>query len=263
MDFVNDTTIKLTEELINEYQKFLKDQGYRQQTINMYICYLNRLCEFLPQDKTLTVENMERWIRSLKEEGYSDRTINMHISSVNGMFRFCGRGAAVPFLSVSRDMEGLRMTRHEYLQLLSYAKEHGSGRDYLLIKTLAAMDICVTYLPLLTAEACQKGWIEISPQRKVEIPDSLRQELLAYIQEERKERGPVFTTRGGKQLDRSNITHMIRQFGREAGIDPKKCNPRALHNMYQHTQEGIMKHIADLRTQIYDKLLEEEKEKVS
>jgi len=179
----NDQPVRLTKSLIERYRQSLSIRGCKQQTIRMYICYLNKLYSFLQTGKQLTNENLSQWVESLKLEGYSDRTINLHISAVNGLLRFCGhRSLPSSVITYPRDADFPKLTREEYLQLLFYVKKKESCRDYLLVKTLATIDINVTDLFMVTVEACQKGVIEYSNQREVVIPNNLKKELLTYIE---------------------------------------------------------------------------------
>ncbi len=255
----DDQSVRLTKTLIDEYRQSLLDRGYKQQTINMYLCYLNQLYTFLPPGKHLTDENLSQWVESLKLEGYSDRTINLHISAVNGLLKYCGhRNMPSSVITHPEDADSSELTRKEYLQLISYVKKKGSYRNYLLVETLATVDINVTDLFMLTVEACQKGVIEYSNQREVVIPNSLRKELLTYIEKKGLISGPVFITRGGQLIDRSNINHKIEQLGGEAGLDPKKCNLRSLHLLYRRTQEEIDKELMPQHMRIYEQMLERE-----
>ncbi len=251
--------VKLTKRLMNQYRESLISEGLGKQTISMYFCYLNRLYGFLKGDREITEEGLDLWVSSLKEKGFSDRTINLHISSVNGLLRFCGQDRSrVSVITVPRSAKLPELTRAEYLSLLSYVKAHGSERDYLLIKTLATIDISVTDLPCLTVKACQTGTVECPHNREAVIPDSFRQELLSYIEGQGISGGPVFVTAKGGQLDRSNITHLIEWYGTKAGIDRKKANPRALHSLYERTREEITQRLMGQRMQEYERLLEEE-----
>ncbi len=257
-------SVKLTKELINQYRKSMEDKGFGQQTISMYSCYLNRLYDCLQEDKEITEDSLKQWVEYLKEEGFSDRTINMHISSVNGLLRFCGfNGAPVSVLSVHRREKWKELTRDEYLQLLSYVKERGSERDYLLIKTLATIGIYVTDLPYVTVEACREGVVKLPDDREIVIPESFNQELLSYIESHMLEEGPIFVTKYGKDIDRSNIAHYIKRMGEEAGIEKGKCTASALHRLYENTQKEITQHLMSLHMQEYEKLLNEEKKKIS
>ncbi len=259
----DDKPVKLTKELINQYQESLIMRGYEKQTISMYLCYLNQLYTFLPGERELTDENIGQWVTRLKKEGYSDRTINMHITSINGLLRFCGcKKVPISVISVPRKAEISELTRDEYLKLLSCVKKYGSDRDYLLIKTLATIDITLSSLSSLTVEACRKGIIKLSNNRNAVIPDSLKQELLSYIKEKGICSGCVFITDSRNRLDRTNITHTIEKYGIRAGIDLSKSNPRALHRLYERTQEEITQYLMSFHMQEYEKLLDEEKKKV-
>ncbi len=77
-----------------------------------------------------------------------------------------------------------------------------------------------------SVEACQEGVVELKNHKEVLIPDGLRQELLSYIKRQGLTMGPVFISERGNPLDRSNITHMVNRRGKQAGLDPAKCNPR-------------------------------------
>ncbi len=258
-----DNSVELTKELINQYRKSLEDRGCGQQTISMYFCYLNRLYDFLQGNKEITDKSLNQWVAFLKEKGFSDRTINMHISSVNGLLRFCGcNDTPLSVLYVHRREKGKELTRNEYLQLLSYVKGHGSERDYLLIKTLATIGIYVTDLPYVTVEGCRKGVVELPDNKEIVIPDSFKQELLSYIESHELEKGPIFITRHGQNIDRANISRYIKRMGEEAGIEKGKCTASALHRLYENTQKEITQHLMSLHMQEYEKLLREEEKKL-
>ncbi len=259
----DDRPVKMTKTLMDQYREFLENRACGTQTIQMYFCYLNRLYAFLPEEKELTEENLKGWVASLKDKEYSDRTINMHISSVNGLLRFCGRrNMHLSVSSVPRSAQLPQLTRKEYLKLLSFVKKHGSERDYLVIKTLATIDISITELSLLTVEACQKGEIEFPGHQEIRIPDSMKQELLSYIGKNGLTSGSVFLSNRGNPMDRLNITHRIERYGLEAGIEREKCTPRALHDLYERTQEEITQRLLSLHMKEYEKLLKEEQKKV-
>ncbi len=256
--------VKITKTLLNQYKDSLLSRGCKQQTINMYFCYLDRLYEFLPEDKELTDERLSQWIEELGEKGYSDRTLNLHISTVNGLLRFCGRKKIpISVITAPHNAEFSELSRDEYIKFLSYVKKIGSERDYLLIRVLGSIDINVVDLSFLTVEACQKGTVEFPDARDAFIPDSLQKELLAYIDKSKISSGSVFKTSRGNNLDRSNITHTFERLGKEAGLNPEKCNPRALHRLYQRTQEKIDQDLLSLRKQAYDVLLNAEENRVS
>ncbi len=256
----SESPVKLTETLMCQYRESLISRGCRKQTVQLYSCCIRKLSVFLQGEKELTEENLKEWLRYLQEMGYSIRTINLHISSVNGLLRYCGKGKMPAVtLSVSQNTRLPEFTREGYLQVLSYAKKHCSSRDYLLIKTLATIDISVSSLCYMTVEACERGALGSGNSKETVIPRSLQQELLAYIEEKKLKTGSVFISNRGNQLDRSNITHRIEMIAVAAGLEPGECTPRSLHHLYERTQEGITQHLMTLHRQIYEELLDEEK----
>ncbi len=258
-----DSPVRLTKKLINEYRDSLVSRGCKEQTVNMYYCYLNKLYHFLPESKELTEANLTEWVNDLYDKGLSDRTVNLYLSSANGLLKYCGK-KKVPMSSISapRDAELPELTRDEYLQLLSYVKNHESERNYLLIETLATVDIAISELPYLTVEACQKGVIKTSGNKEIRIPDGLRQELLSHAREKNMHTGPIFISNYGNLLDRTDITHMIERMGRDAGIAPGKSNPRALHRLCRRTQEELNEKLMTVYTKAYDDLLNQDKDKI-
>ncbi len=254
-------SLKLTRTLIDQYQDSLLSRGCKKQTINMYLCYLNRLYDYLQEDRHLTDENLKNWIVSLQEKGFSERTVNLHISSVNGLLKYCGqKKVSVALMSVPREAELPELTREEYLRLLFYARQYGSERDYLLIKTLVSVDLTVNDLSYLTKENCQNGVIVLPHNKMAFIPECLKMELLAYTKKSGIRSGVVFVSRYGNALDRYNITHKIEQLGKGAGIEAGKSNPRALHKLYQKTQERINHELMTFRWKAYEELLNAEQE---
>ena len=61
--------------------------------------------------------------------------------------------------------------------------------------------------------------------------------------------GPLFRTRTGRPLDRSNIWHEMKTLCREAGVMPEKVFPHNLRHLFAkcfYEQEKDLAHLADL-----------------
>ena len=59
------------------------------------------------------------------------------------------------------------------------------------------------------------------------LPEGLRQEILDYIRRERISQGPVFCTREGTSMTRSNVNYLIGLVSREAQVEEEKT-PRTV-----------------------------------
>ena len=197
------------------------------------------------------------------EKGYTIGTINHRLTTVNGYLDYVGlRNYQAAYLC--RDLQeqlSPELSRHEYLRLLSTAKLLGRQRTYLLIKTIVATGLAVHELSCLTLEAVKAGTIRVTKgnsHRVVQIPLCVKEELLSYARKKQLSAGPIFVTRNGKVINRSNVSLEIQTLAKDARVAPEKCNPRCLRKLYQTTHQQIHQNIAILVEQTHERILEEE-----
>lgn len=253
----------LTPEQIEGYLDYLTAKGRVKGTIEGYRRGMKRLYRTLPEgDKVIHPGTLRRWREQLTEEGYSATAVNQFIVAANGYLDYVqARELQVTDkLKVPKE-DRPELTRREYLRLLSTAKALGRERVYLLVKVFGNSDLPVHALEHLTVEAAQAGMlsIEYSCSREiVRFPESICRELLDYAGRQGIRSGPIFLTREGTPMSRSNVTIGIRQLCLAAGVPEEKGNPRCLRKLYQATREGIERSIALLVEQAQERLLEEE-----
>lgn len=92
----------------------------------------------------------------------------------------------------------------------------------------------------------------------VRVPECVRRELLSYAEREGIERGPLFVTRSGKPMARTNVTAGILQLGDAAHVEREKANPRCLRKLYQTMRAGIEANMSLLVEQAMERQLEQE-----
>lgn len=253
----------LTPEGIEGYLDSLAAKGRVQGTIDGYRRGMKRLYRELPEgDKVIRPNTLRRWREQLMEEGYSATAVNQFIVAANGYLDYVhARELQVTDkLKVSKELQP-ELTRGEYLRLLSTARALGRERVYLLVKVFGNSDLPVHELKNLTVEAAKAGTLSIEYNCSKEIirfPESICEELLAYAQRQGIQSGPIFLTREGAPMSRSNVTTGIRQLCAAAKVPEEKGSPRCLRKLYQTTREGIERSISLLVEQAQDRLLEEE-----
>lgn len=249
-------------EQICAYLENMEERGCTPESIKSYRRNLTIFYRFLPPDKRLDRKAIANWRDAMLGQGYMPRTVNNRISSANGFLGYLGlREYQLPGQLKPVDSVQPELTRNEYLRLLSAARALGKERAYLLVKVFAVIGLSVQELPRLTAEAVKDGRVVLTAgrvRRMLHIPDCLKAELLAYIQREGPLTGPVFVTRSGNRLERTNVTASIQQLSRDARVAPEKCNPRCLRKLCQATREGVQQNISLLVDQALDRLLEQE-----
>ena len=119
----------------------------------------------------------------------------------------------------------------------------------LLLQTLCATGIRVSELTYITVEAAQQGRTKIwnkGKSRNILIPQALCAELLQYAAERKIDRGKIFITRSGKDLDRSNIWRALKKLGRAAQVSESKIFPHNLRHLFARTFYEKQRDIAGL-----------------
>ena len=114
--------------------------------------------------------------------------------------------------------------------------------EYLLIKLFASTGITILEVPKVTVEAVEAGRIEIQPSNNKQIlrlPRCLQKELLDYAARSGIYHGPLFLSRSGEAMGRTNITQKIHRICAASGVPEEKGNPRCLKKLYQTTRAGI------------------------
>lgn len=221
-------------------------------TVEKYLRDLGGFARWL-KGAPVTKEAVAGWKGYLLDQHYAPTTINSMLAAVNRFLDFMGWGAyRVKFLKLQRRLfrdAGRELTRGEYTRLLDTAQRQGQERLALLMETICATGIRVSELRFFTVEAVRLGRAEVSNKgksRTVFLPEKLRKALLQYARAQKIAAGPVFVTRNGKPLDRSNIWHDMKALCREAGVAESKVFPHNLRHLFARTYYALEKDIVRL-----------------
>ena len=254
--------LTVTWEEVCRYLDSLAARGRRRETIQVYRPKLEAFYHFLPEDKRVAADTLELWRAALLREGYSPGTANTHVSAANGLLAYLGRRDLQ--LIGQLDTEGEiqpELSRTEYLRLLATARNLGRERTYLMVKVFALTGIRVSELNRVTVWAVEEGRVLTACDGRAQyvlIPACLRKELTVYLRRVGITAGPVFVTRSGRPMRRTQVSGEIRTLCRDARVDGDKSNPRCLRRLYQVTQERIRDSVQILAEQAHERMLEEE-----
>lgn len=115
-----------TPELINEFLDVMTKAGRAENTLDVYRRCLNRLYEYLPDEKNIRTGTINAWTCSLAEFGdYTDSSIEIYCTSANMFLDWCGRADLRGNTdSCEKKKKGIQpeLTRKEYHRLLNVAK---------------------------------------------------------------------------------------------------------------------------------------------
>lgn len=242
---------KLTQEAIEQYVAYLREQERADNTISKYRHDLDALYKWL-DGGTLTKGKMIEWKEHLVAV-YAAASVNSMLAAVNGFLDFMDwRELTVKPLKIQKTLfcdEGRELTKDEYVRLVKAAGQDGNERLALILQTICATGIRISELKFITAEAVLTGRAEVSNKgklRTVFLPDKLCDLLKKNLRKEGRSTGVVFVTRTGKPLDRSNIWRDMKKLCESAGVDPGKVFPHNLRHLFARTYYSLEKDLSRL-----------------
>ena len=254
--------LTVTWEEVCRYLDSLAARGRRRETIQVYRPKLEAFYHVLPEDKRVAADTLELWRAALLREGYSPGTANTHVSAANGLLAYLGRRdlQLIGQLDTEEEIQP-ELSRTEYLRLLATARNLGRERTYLMVKVFALTGIRVSELNRVTVRAVEEGRVLTACDGRAQyvlIPACLRKELTVYLRRVGITAGPVFVTRSGRPMRRTQVSGEIRTLCRDARVDGDKSNPRCLRRLYQVTQERIRDSVQILAELAHERRLDEE-----
>ena len=186
-------------------------------------------------------------------EERSPSGVNGAVAALNRLFDFLGTPECVlKAVKVQRQIfrdESKELTQSEYRRLLAAARGRRNERLLLVMEAICSTGIRVSELRFFTVEAVRLGRVEVTNKgktRTVFLPGKLQKVLLKYAKSHSIVSGPVFVTRSGRPLDRSNIWHDMKALCREAGVAESKVFPHNLRHLFARTFYGLEKDIVRL-----------------
>lgn len=243
--------MKITETLITSFEKNLIRNEKSKNTLDKYVRDVKKFALFV-QGRSVTKSDTLEYKQSLMES-YSPASVNSVISSLNRFFDFVGETELkLKSIKIQRRIFASRekeLTKSEYERLLKAAKTKKNKRLYYLMQTICSAGIRVSEVKFVTVEAVRAGTVRINLKGKMRViilPKSLCAMLTEYIKESKIKKGPVFVTKTGKPLDRSNIWHDMKNLCKTANVGQEKVFPHNLRHLFARTYYSLEKDIVRL-----------------
>lgn len=222
---------------ISDFATALRDKERSAATVCKYVHDVRVFAEWLGEEPPSHSVVLE-YKRKLTEN-YSPATVNSVIASLNCFFDYTGR-YELKFRSVRLQrpvfMSGEReLARDEYERLVRAARNKGKTRLLTIMQTICSTGIRISELRFITVEAVRRGCADVTckgKRRQVLLPRRLVIILKEYIKNSGISHGALFVTRGGKNVDRSNIWSEMKKLCRAAGVESTKVFPHNLRHLF-------------------------------
>lgn len=241
----------ITTDQLTQFRALLKNEEKSTATLNKYLRDIQRFALWLG-DMPLERDAMLDYKADLMRH-YAAGSVNSILAALNRFLRMIAReDCRVHRLRIQYQAyspEEREITAQEYADLVRTARETGRARLALVLQTICATGIRVSELPAITTEAARRGVAVVrckGKSRRVLIPTRLQKKLLRYMKQHRIAFGPVFVTRSGAPLDRSNIWREMKALCRAAGVSDKKVFPHNFRHLFARTFYRLNKDLAKL-----------------
>ena len=173
---------------------------------------------------------------------YTPSSVNAKLSAVNTYLTFLERpDCKIKTLKMQKQTFApteRELTRAEYTRLLAAAKKRKNKQLFLLLQTLCGLGLRVSELKCVTVEAAKNKTALIACKgktRAIPLPGALCDALLRYADGRKIESGPVFITKGGLPVDRSNIWKMMKLLCKKTDVPYAKVFPHNLRHLFART----------------------------
>lgn len=233
---------------VRRFAGYLRSEEKSGATVEKYAREAERFSAWLEGravTKELAVEYKGRLSETRTAAG-----VNGAVSALNCLFAFLGlHGCRLKAAKVQRRVfrdEARELTQAEYRRLLAAAKSRRDQRLLLVMEAICSTGIRVGELRFFTVEAVRLGRVEVSNKgktRTVLLPGKLQKLLLRYARERGVTAGPVFVTRGGRPLDRSNIWKDMKALCAAADVAETKVFPHNLRHLFARCYYQLEKDI--------------------
>ena len=247
----------INEDITARFRRHLENREFSPATITKHMRNLRILTDYAGnqvEDK----KHLNGFRDDFRRKDYSSGTINSILGTVNKLFRFmkekglCAEAWRLRCEKVQRQLfapSKKALTREEYERMVRAAYRCGKKRLAALLQTICATGIRVSELSAITVESLGEGEAVIfnkGKERIIPLPPDLVKMLRCYCAEAGVDSGPIFVSRRGNPLDRSNIWLEMKQIAQEAEVPPEKVFPHNLRRLFARTYYDHTKSLARL-----------------
>ena len=243
--------MKITVDLIKNYQEYLTEEEKSRSTIEKYIRDISAFEKWVG-DMELSKIKVLDYKKELVEK-YTPATVNSILAALNSFFDYnewyCLKVKSLKLQHALFCQKDKELSKHEYERLLKAAKDKRNERLYLIMQTICSTGIRVSELKYVTVEAVKQGQAVVKLKGKIRVvifTKELCKVLKRYAEERGINEGIIFITRTGKAVDRYSIWKSMKKLCELAGVNSKKVFPHNLRHLFARTFYGIQKDIVRL-----------------
>ncbi len=243
---------RLTDRTMKKFEEYLREEEKSKATIEKYIHDIRMFVSFT-NHRNISKKIVMQYKRTLFEKAYAVASIHSMLAPLNSLFSFLGwTDCKIKSVKIQRQIycsKDRELTKEEYMRLVHTSKQKGKERLGLLLQAICGTGIRVSELQFITAEAAKRGKADVfckGKTRSVFIVPALQKKLLRYAAEQKISSGPIFITRSGNPVSRTNIWREMKSLCTQANVRPEKVFPHNLRHLFARVFYDIEKDMAKL-----------------
>ena len=218
-------------------QSFIRYLTKSQMSQNTIRSYCFAVDEYNSMFQIVSTSNLLKYKRYLLGK-YSPSTANVRIRAINRYLRFIGKGKlalhGVKIQQVS--FLGDTLDNNTYEIFKSCLKGESNLQWYFIVSVLSTTGVRIGELVRIKAEQVILGYIDVIGKggkcRRVFLTDSLRNELLMWMELIKRCKGPLFRNKFGDQISTRGVSAQLQRLAMKYGIAPAKVHPHAFRHLF-------------------------------
>ena len=171
-------------------------------------------------------------------ESYKPKTVNLRIRAINCYLDSIGKGEwKLQFVKVQQKafLENV-ISEADYEYFKNCLKQDNEMFWYFVVRFMAATGVRVSELVQIKAEHVQVGYLDLYSKggklRRIYIPQTLREEALAWLKEKNQASGFLFLNKQGKRITTRGIAGQLKVMAQRYEIDPAVVYPHSFRHRF-------------------------------
>lgn len=219
---------------MDKFEQYLRGTNLSENTIASYSFAVK---QYYRQYDTVT----KRKLREYKVwliENYKPKTVNLRLRALNCYLESIGRDEwKMQFVKVQQKafLENV-ISEADYEYFKTCLWQDGEQFWYFVVHFMAATGVRVSELIQIKAEHVNTGYVDLYSKggklRRIYIPQALREEALAWLEEKGQTSGFLFLNKQGKRITTRGIAGQLKVLAQRYGLDTAVIYPHSFRHRF-------------------------------
>lgn len=219
---------------MDDFEEYLRGTNLSENTISSYKFAVKQYFQQFDAVSRRKLRDHKIWLI----ESYKPKTVNLRIRAINCYLDSIGKGEwKLQFVKVQQKafLENV-ISEADYEYFKNCLKQDNEMFWYFVVRFMAATGVRVSELVQIKAEHVQVGYLDLYSKggklRRIYIPQTLREESLAWLKEKKQASGFLFLNKQGKRITTRGIAGQLKVMAQRYEIDPAVVYPHSFRHRF-------------------------------